>query len=263
MIFYFSATGNNRHIAETIAARVGESAVSITACLKKEQFLFSLRDGEVLGLVTPTYFWGLPSPVCEFLEKLQLKCSQKPYVFFVASYGTTNGKTGQQANEFLSGKGFPVDARFSVKMPDTWTPIFDLSDQEKVERKIAHAETELDIVAEKIDSHVKGDFMKMKMPKVLGDAYYNWAYHKYGTTERFSVTEDCIGCGLCAKNCPVEAIRMIDGKPAWIKPECATCLGCLHNCPKFAIDYGKNTRRHGQYHYQKTGRKNERSGERF
>ena len=25
------------------------------------------------------------------------------------------------------------------------------------------------------------------------------------------------------------------------------CLGCLHRCPEFAIQYGKNTKKHGQY----------------
>ena len=25
------------------------------------------------------------------------------------------------------------------------------------------------------------------------------------------------------------------------------CLACLHHCPKFAIQYGKNTKKHGQY----------------
>ena len=25
------------------------------------------------------------------------------------------------------------------------------------------------------------------------------------------------------------------------------CLGCLHRCPKFAIQYGRNTKKHGQY----------------
>ena len=25
------------------------------------------------------------------------------------------------------------------------------------------------------------------------------------------------------------------------------CLGCLHKCPTFAIQYGRNTKKHGQY----------------
>lgn len=40
---------------------------------------------------------------------------------------------------------------------------------------------------------------------------------------------------------------MRERKPVWVKEKCALCLGCLHRCPKFAIQYGKNTQRHGQY----------------
>ena len=36
-------------------------------------------------------------------------------------------------------------------------------------------------------------------------------------------------------------------KPVWVKDKCVMCLGCLHRCPKFAIQYGRNTKKHGQY----------------
>lgn len=40
---------------------------------------------------------------------------------------------------------------------------------------------------------------------------------------------------------------MQEKRPVWVKAKCALCLGCLHCCPKFAIQYGKRTQRHGQY----------------
>ena len=67
------------------------------------------------------------------------------------------------------------------------------------------------------------------------------------------VNEGCIGCGLCAKRCPMAAIEMRDGLPVWTKPECVACLRCLHCCPKFAISHGKHTASHGQYRHPKPG----------
>ena len=70
-------------------------------------------------------------------------------------------------------------------------------------------------------------------------------------TSHLHVEDSCIGCGLCAKKCPVQAIEMQNGKPVWVKEKCVMCLGCLHRCPKFAIQYGKNTKKHGQYLHPK------------
>ncbi|RXZ53436.1 4Fe-4S dicluster domain-containing protein [Senegalimassilia faecalis] len=66
-------------------------------------------------------------------------------------------------------------------------------------------------------------------------------------TSNLSVEQTCIGCGLCAKKCPVHAIEMQHKHLVWVKDRCVMCLGCLHRCPTFAIQCGPNTKRHGQY----------------
>jgi ferredoxin len=44
----------------------------------------------------------------------------------------------------------------------------------------------------------------------------------------------CTGCGKCVDACPVEAIKMQDGK-AVIGEECAECGACLDVCPNGAL----------------------------
>ena len=91
MIIYFSATGNSRYVAERIAKATGDRTVSITACMKNQQFQFEFHESEFLGIVSPTYSWGLPEIVKEFLKKINL--NKKPsYIWFIATYGTTTGK---------------------------------------------------------------------------------------------------------------------------------------------------------------------------
>ena len=66
-------------------------------------------------------------------------------------------------------------------------------------------------------------------------------------TAHLRVEKSCVGCGLCVRKCPVQAMELRDGRPVWVKEKCVMCLGCLHRCQKFAIQYGKRTKGHGQY----------------
>lgn len=244
MIFYFSATGNCKHVAKQIAD--GDRLIPIADCMKCGKMDFSLGEDENLGFVLPTYFWGLPSIVEDFLNGLTLHGNGKHYTYLVATYGTTTGQMAGMADKILKGKGIPLDARFSVKMPDTWTVMFDLSDKEKVAAQNAAAETEIRKIAEQVKRRISGDHIKAELPYVIA-ACFHPAYENARKTKHLSVADSCVGCGLCAKKCPVQAIEMQGGRPVWVKDQCVMCLGCLHRCPKFAIQYENQTRKHGQY----------------
>lgn len=243
MILYFSATGNCKYVAERIAGECKDSVCSIMECSPD----IALERNEMLGIVTPVNWWELPVLTKEFLSKLNLKTSENNYIFLVVTYGTTPGCCGTEAKRTLKERNITLDASFSIQMPDNWTPIFDLSDPKKVAAQNHHAEPYISNVTKNIQARKTGNHTERRVPyfvRFFTDPLLN----KERMTRNFYVEETCIGCGLCAKKCPVKAIEIRSKKPVWVKEQCALCLGCLHRCPKFAIQYGNGkTKFHGQY----------------
>lgn len=47
----------------------------------------------------------------------------------------------------------------------------------------------------------------------------------------YIINEDCIGCGACAGECPVECITEADGKYEINADACVECGACAGVCP--------------------------------
>ncbi|MBQ8509819.1 MAG: 4Fe-4S binding protein [Clostridia bacterium] len=47
----------------------------------------------------------------------------------------------------------------------------------------------------------------------------------------YKISDDCIACGACAEECPVEAIKEGDGKYEINADECIECGACANVCP--------------------------------
>ena len=54
----------------------------------------------------------------------------------------------------------------------------------------------------------------------------------------YVITDECIACGSCASDCPVEAISEGDGKFVIDADTCIECGACAGSCPVEAIAEG-------------------------
>ncbi|WP_408956628.1 DUF362 domain-containing protein [Natroniella sp. ANB-PHB2] len=51
----------------------------------------------------------------------------------------------------------------------------------------------------------------------------------------YTITDECISCGVCVDDCPVEAISEGDDKYE-ISEGCVDCGVCVDSCPVDAIE---------------------------
>jgi len=241
MIFYFTATGNSKFIAERISAQTGDLIIDIAECVRAGSYAYVLADGEEIGFVVPVYYYGIPIIVGDFLRKLDM--SKKTYSYAVLNCGGTTANAGEQIRRL-----FPLDAEFGIVTVDNYVPMYKTASDEEKQARLDKAELAIDKIAERVKERSPGVFNDYTgpLPRLVTGAVY--PLYKYGRkTGKFTVNDNCTGCGLCEKICPRQAIKLKNGSPVWTVPQCEICLGCLHRCPAAAINYGQKSAGNGRY----------------
>ena len=249
MIFYFSATGNSKYVAQRLAGATGERLVFLRDAVRSRAYHYDLSRQERLGFVVPTYFFGLPSILTFFLKKLALNGYEDQYIYLVLTCGSTTAGAGSQMRKLLKEKGLTLSAQFAVPMVDNYVPMFKIADQEAIEQKLDAAEAYIDEACAAILARGTGDYDRCQghFPGALtAVAYQPYAHGR--STRPFLVTDACVSCGLCQELCPCGAITMSEGRPVWSKPQCVRCLACLHRCPTRAIRWKSPGEDQGRYY---------------
>ena len=253
MIFYFSGTGNSKHVAEQLAAMLGERLVAIAEAVAEGTLTFALAEGESVGWVFPTYSWG-PAPVAaDFASRVQLQgCCAHTYCYMVTTCGDEVGETVTMFAKSLGN--IRLKAAFSVQMPNNYIllPGFDVDDKALERSKVEASAARIKAVAEAIAAQreiidvVVGPWRRLKSRLIYP------LFRRFAMSDKAfaSNAEVCTRCGLCARVCPANNITLDGGSlPRW-HGNCTMCLSCIHRCPVRAIEYGKATRSKGRYFFR-------------
>ena len=246
MIFYFSGTGNSLYAARLLANELNDTVISIPECINSNKFKFELKDSEKVGIVTPVYFYGLPSIVEDFLDKADF--TKSSLIYLVVTFGSFTANTGKKKKKYLSEKGLSLDYIFSIHMPENYVPLFKVPSKETCQSLIANAKNSVVDIAKILNENPPGDYdtHKGRFPSAVS-SLCRMIYKKGMTTKKFWVDDSCTGCRLCERICPSNVILFHDGKPCWSKETCPRCLACLHRCPSSAIQFGHFTKKKDRY----------------
>lgn len=258
MILYLSDTGNTGWAAKTIAEATGDRLLFIPELARSKQYEFMLAEGERLGLCFPVHGWRPPMIVREFIKHLNVN-AKGHYVYALCTAGDNIGETMDILRDNLKAKGLPLDAEFSLVMPESYLglPFFNVDSAKKEKTKKEKAATELkEYIQDIIDRKAARQLIVGRWPRI-NSRLLGGFFEKYLITDKkFKVDSDkCIRCGICASVCPTR--NVIGGKglePQWKHDgSCLACFACYHHCPEHAINYGSLTKNKGQYFF---GREN-------
>lgn len=248
MIFYYSGTGNSSWAAEELAAALGVETISIADQMKQGSLLrYQLQPEEPLGFVFPVYAWNPPARVLEFIQKMEIQGYTDQFTFALCTCGDNTGNTMKVIESRLKQKKFPLNAAWSIIMPNNYLPMGDVDCQEVEARKQREAEDSLNIFIERVKSRQTGENQIPEHFRGFKTNIIGYFFNRFGRTAKpFYCLPSCISCGLCEQICPASAISFREGKPVWAA-RCDQCYGCLHRCPVQAIQYGKGTEQKGRY----------------
>ena len=251
MIFYFSGTGNTRWVARQLAEATGEELINIADEMRHHPQRYVLTEGERLGFCFPTHGWQPPRIVREFIQRSSFSTTEDTYCYAVTTCGDNMGEAMTILNKELAVRGLKAEALFSVIMPESYVclPFMYTDSDEGGQEKIDNAKRQLHHIISIVKDRKRGieELEKGATPRLYSYVIGGYFNKKMITDKKFTVDEDvCTHCGKCAKVCPVDNIKGVP--PVWQHTgKCTMCLACYHHCPVHAINYGKITRKRGQY----------------
>lgn len=231
MIFYFTATGNSLYVAKQLS----KDCRSIPKVIHGDCHY----RAESIGIVCPVYGHEMPAMVKRFFAKAELETD---YFYLILTYGNRHGGAAELAEVYLRGIGKQADYINTIKMADNFLPAFDMEEQvatlsekkieehiDKIKKDIFERKHRIQTASEE-DRAVHQAYLKRQ--EAIPDK--TWA-------ELYTVTEECIGCGICMRVCPAGCITLKEQRAIHHPLDdagnlvCEVCMACIHNCPKNAI----------------------------
>ena len=238
MIVYFTGTGNSRYCAQALAEQLEDRCVDAFHYIR-QGIGAELTSERPWVFVAPTYAWRVPKVFAEFIRSGHFSGSREAY--FVLTCGGAIGNAEANLKRLCADQGYQFQGCAEVIMPENYIALYSAPNQQEALKIIEAADALLARIAEwiKNGSSIPAQPISFK-GKVCSQVINPLFYSLMVKADKFYAKADCVSCGQCVNVCPLNNIRLVNGKPQWGK-DCTHCMACICRCPVEAIEYGKHT----------------------
>lgn len=250
MVLYYSATGNTEFIAREIAKGLGDTCLNLLDKIK-ERDLTPIHSDTPFVICAPVIVCEMPRFMSKFLKKVDLFGNKD--VYFIFTSGGYSGAASPLAKSLVKKKKMNYMGHADFIMPRNYvaSDAYGMLTKEEAEARILDA---VKLLTPTVSAIKKGEKLVARKPSIWETAVtvpFNPVWCKFLLTAKdFHIEGDCSACGKCIRLCPLNNIKLVDGKPIWGK-DCTHCMACIGNCPGEAIEYKNITQKKEKYNFGK------------
>lgn len=239
LLLYYTGTYHTRYLTQLLKERLEKNDCHVTVFeidpLKNVKL--DLSGYDLLGLGYPIYGFNAPLPFLKFLRKQKFPSGIQ--IFIYKNSGETyhvNDASSISVIRYLRRNGVKAANEYHFVMP--YNIHFRFEDA-VVREMLEMDELLLDILVREVLSGIPNIQTYRLTHRIVTFFVKLQFIGGYVNSFFYRVKKDqCIDCGLCIKNCPMQNIIKDPDGQIHFHHHCLMCMRCSLYCPKDAIRIG-------------------------
>jgi ferredoxin len=251
IIYFFSGTGNAKTASHWIAEKAKSRGI-LTEVIRidkntpvpRERF----EENTLVGFCFPTHGFNTPPIVIDFIRRfpkskgtkiflLNTRAGMKIYKLF------TPGMSGTALwwpALMLGLRGYTCIGYQPLDLPSNWISVHPGLREKVVDSIFNRCKRITDRFTEKLleGKRVYQAFWGLPVDILISPiSVIYYLFGRFALSKTYFASYKCNNCDKCIKDCPVQAIKLVDKRPYWTY-KCESCMHCMNHCPERAIETG-------------------------